>query len=76
VRIHSPRLEWASNLLRRGSEYYWLRGLAVGDGVASGAGVMFQVSIASLPLPSVKKIDDQYPDIGKAGAPLRKLLTP
>ena len=70
MRIHSPRLEWALNLLRCGSEYYWLLGLAVGDGVASGAGVTFQVCIASLPLPSVKTIADQYPDIGEEGAPL------
>jgi hypothetical protein len=46
VQIYSPRLEWAPNLLRRGSEYYWRRGLAVGDAIAAGTGVMFQVFAA------------------------------
>lgn len=27
MRIDSPLLEWAPNLLRRGSEYYWLLSL-------------------------------------------------
>src|SRR4029077_16576602 len=34
-----------SNLSPRGSGCYWLLGLAVGDSVAVGGGVMFQVSI-------------------------------
>src|SRR5258707_26741 len=63
VRIRSPRLEWAPNLLRCGSEYYWLLGLAVGDGVASGAGVTFEVSIR-ICQSSPSRITDQYPLIG------------
>ena len=44
MRTHSPRLEWVPNLLRRGSECYWLLGLAVGDTVAAGAGGSYVLS--------------------------------
>ena len=49
-----------SNLSPRGSGCYWLLGLAVGDGVAAGAGVVFQVSIRIFQVsPSRMSIPDQ-----------------
>jgi hypothetical protein len=40
-----PSEPGSSNLSPRGSGCYWLLGLAVGDGVAAGAGAMLKVSI-------------------------------